>query len=186
MEKIMFIRQLQFTSDISTITSEASNLLDTHGWGPTNQLCLTHRDNSSNIWHDASGSLYNRMTGDYLAEETEFNKWNLLPNSYIRQQIELLIDIEKFKLGRIRIMKLNPKSGLSVHADREARYHFVLKTNMYCYMSEDFSEKRDIVRAICYHIPKNSHWYKVDTTRAHWVYNGGNEERIHLVVCGSN
>ena len=39
------------------------------------------------------------------------------------------------------------------------------------------------IKANCYHLPMDGQWYKVDTTKTHWVYNGGDSPRIHLVVC---
>jgi hypothetical protein len=39
------------------------------------------------------------------------------------------------------------------------------------------------VSAKCYHIPADGYFYKVDTTKDHFVYNGGWEPRIHLVIC---
>jgi hypothetical protein len=32
------------------------------------------------------------------------------------------------------------------------------------------------------HLPKDGYFYCVDTTQEHFVYNGGKEERIHLVI----
>jgi hypothetical protein len=75
-------------------------------------------------------------------------------------------------------MRLMPKTGLSVHADSSVRYHFVLKTNPHAYIAHTFQ-----AGALCFHIPADDTFYKVDTTKHHFVYNGGHEPRIHLVVC---
>jgi hypothetical protein len=74
-----------------------------------------------------------------------------------------------------------PKSGLSVHPDFEHRYHLSIVTNKYSYFGEHVGETD--VSAKCYHIPSDGYFYKVDTTREHFVYNGGWEPRIHLVLC---
>jgi hypothetical protein len=183
----MFIEKLELTSDIDIIQSESKALIDAYGWGHTNQLCLTHKNDAEDVWHDASGSLYNYEDNTFKFLETDFNNWNIDTNYYIRSQIELLQSQHNFELGRIRIMRLMPKTGLSVHTDREVRFHFVIKTNRQSYIVKNMMAPPDHekIQAVCFHIPQDSHWYKVDTTKRHWAYNGGHEERIHLVVTGS-
>ncbi len=39
--------------------------------------------------------------------------------------------------------------------------------------------------AKCYNIPADGSFYRVDTTKEHFVYNGGWEPRIHLVICSA-
>jgi hypothetical protein len=183
----MFIEKLELYSDIGIVKNEADELIKQYGWGHTHQLCLTHRDGAANIWHDGAGSLFSKQDNTFKFKETDFCNWNLNTNSYIRNQIELLLTNNNFKLGRVRVMRLLPKIGLSVHCDKEVRYHLVLKTNRFSYIVEDMMANSDHekVQAICYHLPQDNHWYKVDTTRHHWVYNGGSEERIHIVVSGN-
>ena len=76
-------------------------------------------------------------------------------------------------------MLLEPKKGLSIHKDFDFRYHLVLNTNANALFGETMQGD---VKAVCYHIPADGHVYKVDTTREHFVYNGGWEDRIHLVI----
>jgi uncharacterized RmlC-like cupin family protein len=78
-------------------------------------------------------------------------------------------------------MRLMPKTGLTVHADFETRYHYVIKTNPNAFFGEKIEENE--VAAVCYHMPADGHFYHVDTTRPHFVYNGSFEPRIHLVIC---
>jgi photosystem II stability/assembly factor-like uncharacterized protein len=89
---------------------------------------------------------------------------------------------QNIKLGRVRIMRLMPKRGLTVHRDTSVRYHLVLKTNIDSFFGfRDFLNKDGAV-AKCYHMPANGYFYKVDTTKFHFVYNGGKTERIHIVI----
>lgn len=185
----MFIKRLDFYSDISVVYSGLDELLKITSWLPENQIGLNRRNSNDNdIWKDAVGSLYNRESNTYNGHESEFNIWNLGSDNYVRQQIELLQDREKFTAGRVRFMRLLPKTGLSVHKDNEVRYHLVLKTNPKSYICTNdvlLESDSDLnIAATCYHIPDDGHWYKVDTRQVHWVYNGGMIERIHLVVCG--
>ena len=187
----MFIERLKITSDIKLISDELDRILQQQSWEPYNQIGLTRRSNwnqERNVWLDGSGSLYNNDSADYVADETEFNVWNIDSDWYTRQQIELLSE-NRFSLGRVRFMLLKPKTGLTVHQDREYRYHLVLKTNSKSYIAynnktADFKKSQLVSVANCYHIPADGYWYRVDTTKSHWVYNGGNTDRIHLIVCG--
>jgi hypothetical protein len=157
-------------------------------WGDRNQIGLRHRLGAKNIWTDAVGSLYDREKEVKLSTEDEFTEWSIDDTWYVRGAIERLQE-QVGNIGRVRFMRLLPKTGLSVHRDDEVRYHLVLKTNPKAYIARasNFVIERhssEPVVSTCYHIPLDSHWWKVDTREVHWVYNGGDEERIHLVVCG--
>lgn len=183
---INFITKLALTSEHSKILEEYKKIQHSVGWGDNNQIGLRHRINSENIWFDGIGSLYDRSDNTFTAAETDFTEWNINHDNYIRQQIELLSSMENFQIGRCRIMRLLPKTGLSVHRDTEVRYHYVIETNLKSFISMNTSVFRN-AEFVCgnfYHLPADGNWYKVDTRKVHWVYNGGNTERIHLVVCG--
>lgn len=186
----MFIKRLELTSDVDQICSELDKILvHINGW-KKNQIGLKSRVNAVARWADSVGSLYDGITGKPVAKESDFTEWNLDSDSYIRNQIEILENLHNFKSGRARLMRLSPHCGLSVHRDNEVRYHLVLKTNPFSYVAHNLDEPItdcDLKgSSICYHIPRDGVWYLVDTRNTHWVYNGGNEERIHLVICGEN
>lgn len=182
----MFISKLNLMSDIELIKNDLLGILQITQWH-NNQIGLNHKYLASNIWEDATGSLYNKAQKKFIATESEFNIWNLESSNYIRQQIEMLVETQKFRLGRVRFMKLNPHCGLSVHYDKELRYHLAIETNKSAFICNNINDSNDNLSIIaqCYHIPNDSYWYKVDTTQVHWVYNGGETERIHLLVCES-
>lgn len=184
----MTIKKLNLQSDISLCQHIVNELANNVGWGNTHQIGLRSKLNSTDKWFDSVGSLYDKTTKIQKDHETDFNIWNVNSDNYLRQEIEKLQEIEKFTIGRVRIMKLFPQRGLSVHKDNEVRYHLVLKTNPKSYFA--FTDSTSILPTDVtevgkfYHIPADGFWYFVDTTKFHWVYNGGNEERIHIVVCG--
>ena len=188
MEKNM-IEKLKHTSDLLQMHIESKKIINQVQWGEMNQIGLNSRLNCSDAWHDAVGSLYDKKALNYRATEYEFTEWNIEPDNYLRQQIEQLVAVEQFNLGRVRLMRLLPHRGLSVHRDDEVRYHFVLKTNQKAYFAfnNDQITAADSIPEIgkFYHVPMDGNWYKADTRQVHWVYNGGETERIHLVVCGS-
>lgn len=185
----MFIKKLGVVSNPDIILGELNNILVDHSdvWNMKNQLSLNHRDGSENIWLDGTGSLYIRDPVT-KGSESQFSKWNVDSTWYVRQQIELLKQTLGISTGRIRFMRLLPHCGLSIHYDKELRYHLVLKTNPKAYISQSHisNDPESDVPTLgkSYHLPLDGNWYQVDTTRIHWVYNGGKEERIHLVVCG--
>ena len=186
----MFIKRLVEHSDIAKVNEEFNTILSNIGWGDFNQIGLKHRVNAIDPWFDAAGSLYDRQTMSRLGSESDFTEWTVDTNVYIRQQIEILEKNYDFKCGRVRLMRLLSRRGLSVHRDDEVRYHLVLKTNPKAYIAhsaiQNNTDNSDLpTAAICYHLPMDGSWYEVNTREIHWVYNGGDDERIHLVVCGA-
>lgn len=185
-----FVQKLDVKTDSERVLNEIEQLISVYGWGTTNQLCLNHRENTTDQWFDGCGSRLNRETGTIKYSEYDFKYWNTDISEWLQSEFNSLIQTRNFKIGRTRAMLLRPKTGLSVHSDSEVRYHLVLQTNSYCYIAEDYtgSPRAAIngIRATCYHLPLNNHWYLVNTRQQHWVYNGGNTDRIHVVICGES
>lgn len=178
----MFIQKLEVVADLEKTQQDLETILSLTSWGVENQIGLTYRKNPiGDLWKDCVGSLYDRETGLDIANEEEFTEVNSNVPSYMLSKLEELALVENFKLGRVRLMKLPSKSGLTVHADTSVRYHLVLKTNPNAYIAQSF--RTGHVGAICFHLPADGYFYKVDTTKSHFVYNGGLDSRIHLVVC---
>ncbi len=75
-------------------------------------------------------------------------------------------------IGRIRLMRSDPKTCLSWHTDRNTRIHYVIKSQPGCFMVVEDEVK---------HLPQNT-WWHVNTMRAHTAFNGSMEQRIHLVA----
>ena len=184
----MTIKRLNLQSNLQLCQQMTHDIATQVGWGHTSQIGLRCKLNSTDPWFDSVGSLYDRITKVQTCSESDFSVWNLEATNYIRQQIELLGQQENFRIGRVRIMKLMSRRGLSVHKDHEVRYHLVLRTNPKAYFA--FTDEVSVLNTDVtemgkfYHVPADGHWYFVDTTKLHWVYNGGDDERIHIVVCG--
>jgi len=186
-----FIEKLDFSADVDLMNQDLQNLLNIQDWPertviddkiyPANQLGLTYRKNAKNKWVDAGGNLYDQKLQKFISKESDFTEFNDAVGDYTKSVIKDLSSHLGITFGRIRYMRLHMKQGLTVHKDFEARYHFVLKTNPNSMFGERV-EENDLA-AKCYHLPADGHFYKVDTTRDHFVYNGGWEDRIHLVLC---
>jgi len=184
-----FITKTKYTADIDLMRKDLNNLLDQYPWPqedihlriPGNQIGIRHRPGAVDQFLNSAGGLYDKATQTFIAKESDFSEFNELTGAYTKKMLEDLAAKEGFTIGRVRYMRLMPKTGLSVHPDFEMRYHYVFETNKYAYFGD--STVDNDVKAKCYHIPADGHFYKVDTTREHFVFNGGWEPRIHLVVC---
>ena len=185
----MFITKTNHTVDLEEIKGCIENILSVRPWPDgsieelqiKNQIGLNHRPGAEYPWLDASGSLINPITGEVKGTEYEFTQWNERTPSPLITAIEQLASQEGFQIGRVRIMKLDPKTGLTVHYDQEQRYHLVIETNPYSYFGTTSNDNG--YASVCYHVPADGHFYKVDTRLEHFVYNGGRQPRIHLVIC---
>jgi len=78
-----------------------------------------------------------------------------------------------YRVGRLRVLKLNPRTSLSYHRDPENRIHIPIVTNPGAMM---------IVNNEAYHMPANGSAYYMHTVDYHSAFNGGPDPRIHLVA----
>jgi hypothetical protein len=78
-----------------------------------------------------------------------------------------------YKLGRFRLLLLEPRTSLSWHRDPEPRIHIPIFTNPGAHLCIDDKLK---------HLPADGRVWFTDTRNYHTVFNGGEENRIHLVA----
>ena len=81
---------------------------------------------------------------------------------------------KNFKLGRVRILLKEPRSTLSWHRDPEPRLHIPIITNPGCLM---------VIDNVAKHMPADGSVWVTNNTKYHNAFNGGEENRIHLVAC---
>ena len=93
-------------------------------------------------------------------------------NTYFEEVYKTLR--KKFKLGRVRILLKEPRSTLSWHRDPEPRLHIPIITNLGCRM---------VIDNIAQHMPADGTVTITNNTKYHNFFNGGEQERIHLVAC---
>ena len=101
---------------------------------------------------------------------TEFVKD--LEDTYFKEVYDTLY--KKFKLGRVRILLKEPRSTLSWHRDPEPRLHIPIITNPGCIM---------VIENIAKHLPADGSVYITNNVKYHNAFNGGEENRVHLVAC---
>ena len=80
---------------------------------------------------------------------------------------------EKYKLGRVRLLMKPPRSCLSWHRDPDKRLHIPIITN---------PGARMVIEEESFHMPANGKLYITDNTKYHNFFNGGEQNRIHLVA----
>tara|TARA_B110001454_G_C12575693_1_gene373853 strand:+ start:114 stop:704 length:591 start_codon:yes stop_codon:yes gene_type:complete len=93
-------------------------------------------------------------------------------NTYFKKVYEILSS--KFKLGRVRILLKEPRSTLSWHRDPEPRLHIPIITNPGCLM---------VIENTAKHLPADGSVYITNNVKYHNAFNGGEENRVHLVAC---
>jgi len=101
---------------------------------------------------------------------TEFVKD--LEDTYFKEVYDILS--KKFKLGRVRILLKEPRSTLSWHRDPEPRLHIPIITNPGCIM---------VIEEIAKHLSADGSAWITNNMKYHNFFNGGEEDRIHLVAC---
>ena len=92
--------------------------------------------------------------------------------TYFKEVYESLS--KKFKLGRVRILLKEPRSTLSWHRDPEPRLHIPIYTNPGAIM---------VVDTVAKHMPADGSVWITNNTKYHNAFNGGEENRVHLVAC---
>ena len=110
---------------------------------------------------------------DIPVDETKYTQ--LVPdfqNTYFEEVYNTLR--KRFKLGRIRILLKQPRSTLSWHRDPEPRLHIPIITNPGAIMVVDHVAK---------HMPADGSVWVTNNTKYHNAFNGGEENRVHLVAC---
>ena len=95
-----------------------------------------------------------------------------LKDTYFKEVYDELS--KRFKLGRVRILLKEPRSTLSWHRDPEPRLHIPIITNPGCLMVIDKKAK---------HLPADGSAWITNFVKYDNAFNGGEEERVHLVAC---
>ena len=115
----------------------------------------------------------NEVSRDIDIDESAYTE--IVPefqNTYFEEVYKILST--KFKLGRTRILLKEPRSTLSWHRDPEPRLHIPITTNPGCLM---------VIDNIAKHMPADGSVWITNNTKYHNAFNGGEEDRVHLVAC---
>jgi len=119
---------------------------------------------------DQSGKEVSR---DVIINEESYSEFiKEYENTYFKEVYDILSS--QYKLGRVRILLKQPRSTLSWHRDPEPRLHIPIITNPGCIM---------VIDEIAQHMPADGSVWITNNTKYHNAFNGGEEDRIHLVAC---
>ena len=146
-----------------------------------NAICLTQipGDPNSITGGNVRGLFWTRpdhtgkeVTREAPIDETQYSQFvDLFADTYFKEVYDTLT--AKYKLGRIRLLWKLPRTTLSWHRDPEPRLHIPIVTNPGARMCID-TEVR--------HMPADGSVWITDNTRYHNAFNGGEEDRVHLVA----
>ena len=119
---------------------------------------------------DSSGK---EVVRDSKIDESQYTEFiNDFDKTYFREVYDQLS--KKYKLGRVRLLLKEPRSTLSWHRDPEPRLHIPIYTNPGAIM---------VIDKVAHHMPADGSVWVTNNLKYHNAFNGGEENRVHLVAC---
>ena len=119
---------------------------------------------------DATGK---EVVRDVTIDESAYSEFiDEFQDTYFKEVFDVLSS--KYKLGRVRVLLKQPRSTLSWHRDPEPRLHIPIITNPGSIM---------VIDNVAKHLPADGSVWITNNTKYHNAFNGGEEDRIHLVAC---
>ena len=119
---------------------------------------------------DSSGKEARR---DEMINEAAYSEFiNDYKNTYFKEVFDVLSS--KYKLGRVRVLLKEPRSTLSWHRDPEPRLHIPIYTNPGAIM---------VIDKVAHHMAADGSVWVTNNLKYHNAFNGGEENRVHLVAC---
>ena len=165
--EIAMIRATETTGDLDGMLETLEKVMPL--FTKHNQISVTARCGAAEPLYDAVGWI---PDGVAEADYSEITK------PFIGTAFERFLKGLPFAYGRTRLIRMRPKSCLSIHADPTRRYHMALITNPDCYMVGVSGKDGSF-----HQIPADRILYEMDAHRTHTAMNSGNKDRFHLVIC---
>tara|TARA_B100001109_G_scaffold49768_1_gene40052 strand:- start:370 stop:963 length:594 start_codon:yes stop_codon:yes gene_type:complete len=146
-----------------------------------NAICLTQIPNDPNsitggnvrgLYWTKPDSTYQEVQREEVIDEVQYSEFvKLFEDTYFKEMYDALT--KKYKLGRVRLLWKLPRTTLSWHRDPEPRLHIPIVTNFGARMCID---------NLIHHMPADGGVWITDNTKYHNAFNGGEEDRVHLVA----
>ena len=146
-----------------------------------NAICLTQIPNDPNSitggnvrgpYWTKPDSTYEEVQREEVIDELQYSEFvKLFEDTYFKEMYDALT--KKYKLGRVRLLWKLPRTTLSWHRDPEPRLHIPIVTNFGARMCID---------EVIHHMPADGGVWITDNTKYHNAFNGGEEDRVHLVA----
>lgn len=174
LENILVTAIPDFRFDFERLKQAVFDVVAKYPFDHMNQLCLTNATPENHSVYVGTGSLYDFDTKQWKAREKDFLFFNSeLKDNYIHEVYQNLQKSVPWKIGRVRIMRLEPKRCYSFHSDMDYRLHIAIDTNPQCFLM--FFSGNFV------HIPADGYMYFANTLKPHSAMNGGHKDRLHLV-----
>ena len=130
-------------------------------------------NNARGIYYTKPNHTGEEVKRDKNLDETKYTEFvKDFEHTYFKEVYNKLSS--KFKLGRVRILLKEARSTLSWHRDPEPRLHIPIITNPGCHM---------VIENVAKHLPADGSVYITNNVKYHNAFNGGEENRVHLVAC---
>lgn len=146
-----------------------------------NAICLTQIPNDPNsitggnvrgLYWTKPDSTYEEVQREEVIDELQYSEFvKLFEDTYFKEMYDALT--KKYKLGRVRLLWKLPRTTLSWHRDPEPRLHIPIVSNFGARMCIDTE---------VHHMPADGSVWITDNTKYHNAFNGGEEDRVHLVA----
>ena len=146
-----------------------------------NAICLTQIPNDPNsitggnvrgLYWTKPDSTYEEVQREEVIDEVQYSEFvKLFEDTYFKEMYDALT--KKYKLGRVRLLWKLPRTTLSWHRDPEPRLHIPIVSNFGARMCIDTE---------VHHMPADGSVWITDNTKYHNAFNGGEEDRVHLVA----
>ena len=146
-----------------------------------NAICLTQIPGDPNsitggnvrgLFWTKPDSTYEEVQREEPIDETKYSEFvKLFEDTYFKEVYDGICN--KYKIGRIRLLWKLPRTTLSWHRDPEPRLHIPIVTN---------NGARMCVDEVVHHMPADGSVWITDNTKYHNAFNGGEEDRVHLVA----
>lgn len=146
-----------------------------------NAICLTQIPGDPNsitggnvrgLFWTKPDSTYQEVQREERIDEEKYSEFvSLFEDTYFKEMYDAIT--EKYQLGRVRLLWKLPRTTLSWHRDPEPRLHIPIVTNYGARMCIDTE---------VHHMPADGGVWITDNTRYHNAFNGGEEDRVHLVA----
>jgi len=172
--KQLYKDYLNFVKDHEHVTDDANNI-------DFNAVCVNRKpgDELSVTGGNVRGKYWTYPTDEDTEEERlryvdEASYTEICPEFEGTYTEEVFSALSlKWDIGRLRFLMKPPRSCLSWHRDPERRIHIPLVTNKGCRM---------IIEDGAYYMRADGTVFITDNTVYHNFFNGGEENRVHLVA----
>ena len=157
-------------------------------WNDNDQICLNTVEGKEDNFIIGTGSLVYDWDQGKIKDQNgneihvvkqkqstvQENDFTILCSQFKNTMFETVYNelSNKYKLGRVRLMRSKSKTCLSWHTDNSIRLHYPLKTQEGCLM---------IIEDEVMHLTKDV-WWMTNTKVKHTALNASKEDRIHLVA----